>query len=196
MDERQAGGPRPGDDDRATLSPVRAFFLLGALVAAVAVAALSTRDAAPSEPPAPPRSPSYELTDTEAIAEFERLNAQLMQAYEERNIALAEAVFTTDSPMLPRVRKEIETLVESSVVSKTRFDEISTRVTDSSSNVITVTRVEILHPRFETETGRNASRSSQPERTRSQWTLRVERGQWLLHDAVVVERRILKERAG
>lgn len=193
MDDQARGGPRPGEgNEPAGLSPVRAFLLLGAIFAAVVAAGvLATRDPSPATEPGPARSPDYALTDAEAIAEFERLNAQLMQAYEDRNIALAEEVFTSDSPMLPRVRKEIETLLKSDVVSLTRFKQISTEPDTTGSNVIVIERAEVLYPRFETESGKDASRSTRPERTRVKWELHVEGGRWLLHDAVVVSRRIL-----
>lgn len=175
------------------LAPVRAFFVVCAIATIVGGGLFATRDASPSEPPRTPAgSPDYTLTDEEAIAEFERLNAQLMQAYEERNIALAEDVFTSDSPMLPRVRKELRTLVDRSVVSLSRFEEISTEIRDSGPEEVILHRVEILHPRFQTEEGRNAS-SSTSERLRVRWVLRVENGRWLLHDAVVLQRQILKE---
>ncbi|HEX2196630.1 MAG TPA: hypothetical protein VHJ76_06865, partial [Actinomycetota bacterium] len=142
------------------LSPVRAFFLVGVL-AAIPVALLTTRDAEPSTSPGPAptvaRSPSYELTEAEAIAEFERLNAQLMAAYRERNIALAEDVFTSDSPMLPRVRKEIAALIDSSVVSVTKFQEVTTETTSVGSDEIVLERVQIVRPRFKTETGEDVT---------------------------------------
>ena len=192
MDDRNTRRPRAGAEP-AGLSPVRAFILLGVIATAIAAGIMATREAAPSEPPATTApSPDYSLTDAEALAEFERLHDQLMLAYRERNIALAEEVFASDSPMLPRVRKEIDTLIDSSIVSLSRFDEISTTVTDNAKESVTVERVEILYPRFRTESGRKASGPNHPERQRVEWDLRVENGRWLLHDAVVVRRLVLK----
>ena len=194
MDDQEGRGPRPRQVEVPGLSPVRAFLVVCTIATVLGTAFFATRDASPSEPPppAPPPSPDYSLSDAEALAEFERLNAQLMMAYEERNIALAEAVFTSDSPMLPRVRKEIKTLIESDVVSTSEFDEISTRVSDNMNNAVTIRRVEILRPGFQTEDGRNAAGSTAPERLQVEWTLHVEQGQWLLHDAVTVDRKIIK----
>lgn len=194
MDDQARGGPLPGEgNEPAGLPPVRAFFLLGAILAAVFAGFLATREESPAtETVAPARSPDYSLTDAEAIAEFERLNAQLMQAYEDRNIALAEDVFTSDSPMLPRVRKEIRTLLGSDVLSLTRFKEISTVPTTNTPSLIVIERSEVLYPRFVTESGADASRSSRPERVRVEWELHVDLGRWLLHDAVVVKRQILR----
>lgn len=193
MDGKSGKRPREREAEPAGLAPVRAFMVVCALAAAAGGLVFATRDASPSEPAQTAvRSPDYTLTDAEAIAEFERLNAQLMKAYEERNIALAEDVFTSDSPMLPRVRKEIQTLVESSVVTRSRFEEISTITLTSGPRAIEVERVEVLYPKFETEAGKPAAGVELPERQRVQWDLRVEDGRWLLHDALVVDRKILE----
>jgi hypothetical protein len=188
MDENQRRRQRAREIEVPGLSPVRAFFLVCALATIVGGGFFATRDASPTEPPTPaaPRSPDYTLTDAEAIAEFERLNAQLMQAYDERNIALAEAVFTSDSPMLPRVRKEIRTLLRSSRISRTRFEPMSTSVQVMDSESVVLERVEIVRPRFETERGRDATAKGRPHRQRIEWTLHIDGGAWLLHDAVIV----------
>lgn len=185
MDDQKLGGPRPGDVEGG-LSPVRAFLVLGAVLAAITVWFFATREPTPASPTAQPsRSPDYSLTDAEAIAEFERLNDQLLQAYEERNIALAEEVFTSDSPMLPRVRKELESLLESSVVSRTRFRRISARVVRNSAHEILIERVQVVIPRFETERGRDVTGTRVTERQRSEWVLRLEDAHWLLHNATI-----------
>jgi hypothetical protein len=171
---------------------VRAFFLIGALATILGGAVFATRDASPAETPAPARSPDYSLTDEEAIAEFERLNAQLIQAYEERNIALAEAVFTSDSPMLPRVRKEIANLIESSVLSRTRFRVREIDVASSGTAEIVLKRVEDVYPRFERESGGDASRDVTPYREWTDWVMRQEDGRWLLHEATVTDRELTK----
>lgn len=174
------------------LSPVRAFFLLAAVAGAIPLGIFATRDeAVPSEPPAAVRSPDYSLTDAEAVAEFERLNDQLMEAYRERDITLAEQIFTSDSPMLPRVRKEIRTLIRESVVSLTRFEPVSTRVLQNSPGDITIERIEVLHPSFRSERGKDVSRSTTPEQQQIEWSLRLEVAEWRLHDAVVTNRRTL-----
>jgi hypothetical protein len=186
MEQKDGGRPRPSRPEVPGLAPVRAFLLVCVLATAAGGLLFATRDASPSEPPrGPARSPDYTLTEAEAIAEFERLNAQLMQAYEERNIALAEDVFTSDSPMLPRVRKEIRTLAEEHVVSRTRFRLVSINVTSTTPSETLITRVQIVHPHFETEQGVDVTDTTSAERQRSEWILRVERGRWLLHDATI-----------
>ena len=186
MQDRDTGGGGPRRVEVPGLSPVRAFFVVGAL-AAIPLALLATRSAEPATSPEPARSPSYELTDAEAIAEFERLNAQLMAAYRERNIALAEDVFTSDSPMLPRVRREIHTLVSSATLSRTRFESERTEVLENSPELLRIRHVEILRPRFETEEGEDATAAGRPHRQDVEWTLRIEQGRWLLHNAVIVD---------
>lgn len=194
MDEKDSGRPRGREIEVPGLSPVRAFFLVCALATVVGGGIFATREAAPSEPPAPPRSPDYTLTDAEAIAEFERLNAQLMQAYEERNIALAEDVFTSDSPMLPRVRLEIDDLIDSNVESRTRFDERSTTVVDQSSSRVVIERTEVLYPRFVAEDGTDATGSTAAEKRVVRWELRVQAGTWLIHESTVVSRKAVPQR--
>jgi hypothetical protein len=198
MDDQARGGPR-ANEDGAGLSPVRAFLVVGALLAAVVAAYVVTRDPAPARataPAGPTRSPDYSLTDAEAIAEFERLNAQLMQAYEERNIALAEEVFTSDSPMLPRVRKEIQDLLEADVLSKTQFREIKTVISKTSPSFISIQRTEVLVPRFKTEEGVDATGTSLSERRVVRWELHQQAGRWLLHDGTVVDRERLRQGHG
>lgn len=190
VDEHDQGPrrARERESEVAGLAPIRAFLAVCVLATAAGALLFATRDASPSEPATTaPRSPDYTLTDAQAIAEFNRLNAQLMQAYEERNIALAEEVFTSDSPMLPRVRKEIQTLLRSSRLSRTSFGELSTTVLDNRSVTIVIERAEVVHPRFVTEQGRDATAAGVPHRQTVEWTLRLERGRWLLDDAVVVD---------
>lgn len=186
MSEKPPGRPRPAEAEAAGLSPIRAFLVVCALATAAGALLFATRDASPAEPsPAPVRSPDYTLTEAEAIAEFERLNAQLMEAYEERNIALAEDVFTADSPMLPRVRKEIQTLLAEDVVSRSKFRVVELDVITNTSHQLELRRLQIVRPHFETEDGVDVTTSTEAERQESEWVLRVERGRWLLHDATI-----------
>ena len=187
MDDREGRGPRSRQVEVPGLSPVRAFLVVCTIATVLGTAFLATRDASPSEPPPPaaPRTPDYSLTDAEAIAEFERLNAQLMTAYEERNIALAEDVFTSDSPMLPRVRKEINTLIDEQVLSKTEFRVSSLEVIRNTSEEVVLERVQVVYPRFETEHGEDVTGTAKRERQRSEWTLRLQSGRWLLYNATI-----------
>lgn len=191
MEGKDPGRRRPGPAEVQGLSPIRAFLVVCTLAMAAGGWLLATRDASPAEapPPVPPRSPDYALTDEEAIAEFERLNAQLMQAYEERNIALAEEVFTSDSPMLPRVRKEVDDLIESNVLSLTRFEERRTKVFERTGTRILLERTEVLYPRFIGEKGENATGDSAPEKRTVRWELHEQEGTWLIHEGTVVRRR-------
>lgn len=190
MEDRNARGPRAGAEPGG-LSPGRAFILLGLVGAAIAAGVTAFRDPAPAEPrPAAAPSPDYSLTDAEALAEFERLNDQLMLAYRERSVALAEDVFTADSPMLPRVRKEIDDLVDSSVISRTRFEAMSTGIITNTPSRVVLRRVETLYPRFTTEGGDDATGASSPERRVVRWELHEKQGRWLLHNAVVTARRM------
>lgn len=193
MQDRGRAGRGTAEDRTPGISPVRAFFLLGAVAAIVPLTVLATRpEAAPTQPP-PPREPDYSLTNEEAIAEFERLNAQLMAAYRERNIALAEAIFTSDSPMLPRVRKEIRTLLRTDTISLTRFRDVATSVTTNHPDSVVVKRIELLYPRFETETGQDARAAGEPQRQEVEWTLRLQAARWLLHEAVIVDVEALRK---
>ncbi len=188
MEDRDPGARRPRRVEVPGLSPVRAFFIVGAL-AALPLALLVTRSAEPSMSPEPTRrSPSYELTEAEAIAEFERLNAQLMAAYRERNIALAEDVVTSDSPILDRAQREIDVLIDSAVISRTRFVARATHVVSTTPSKVVIEHVEDVYPRFQTESGKTVSGDRHPLRESTTWELYLERGRWLLHDAVVTRR--------
>ncbi|MFN2587095.1 MAG: hypothetical protein ABR613_03095, partial [Actinomycetota bacterium] len=107
-------------------------------------------------------------------------------AYRQRNIALAEAIFTSDSPMLPRVRREIDKLLDASVISETRFQPLSIDVVANYENEVEINLVQVLSPKFVTEGGDEVT-TAKPvrERQESLWTLRVENGEWLLHNATI-----------
>ncbi|HYO61433.1 MAG TPA: hypothetical protein VEU29_06010 [Actinomycetota bacterium] len=187
MENRDPGRPRSRRTEPAGLAPVRAFLAVGTAATVIVALLAATREAEPREPtPAPARSPDYTLTDAEAIAEFERLNAQLIQAYEERNIALAESVFTEDSPMLPRVRKEIDALIRSAALSRTTFTAELTEVARNEGNEVVIRRIEIVRPKFETESGQDATAAGRPHRQELNWTLRLQESTWMLHKAVIV----------
>lgn len=192
MEDRHSRRPRAGAEPPG-LSPVRAFMLLGLVATAIAGGVTAFRDSAPAEPrPATAPSPDHSLTDAEALAEFERLNDQLMLAYRERNVALAEDVFSADSPMLPRVRKEIRTLVRSSTFSRTRFEPQGLRVVTSSASDLSVRAIEDVYPRFKTEDGKDSVGERDAFREWTIWELRVENGRWLLFDATVTQRKSLE----
>jgi hypothetical protein len=96
--------------------------------------------------------------------------------------------------MLPRVRREINELIDSHVMSRTRFDAKSTEVVRASSTTVVLERVETLYPRFIDEAGKDATRAPAPEKRVVKWELREERGRWLLHEGTVIRREALSGR--
>ncbi|MDQ4025443.1 MAG: hypothetical protein M3217_08135 [Actinomycetota bacterium] len=192
MQESGGAGRRPaGGEGVPGLSPVRAFFLLGAVATVVPLTILATRpDAAPSAPPAT-SSPDFSLTDAEAIAEFERLNAIRIAAYKARDITLLSEALATTSPLLARGEKEIRTLLDDGVVIKSSFITKSVRIIENAPTQVVVRQTEVDRPKIVTEDGREVtSRGGAQERV-IEWTLRLENYVWKIYDSHLIESRRL-----
>ncbi len=185
MDDRDPRGPRPGAEP-AGLSPVRAFFLLGTLLTAIAAGFFATRDPAPSAPSAsPPRSPDYALTDAEAIAEFERLRLNAIAAVRGRDLSLVDEVFTPGGPLHRRATREINALLEKSVVDHTKFISLDVRIVRNASTEIRILERSRLEPCFRTVEGADVSTGPAAVRQVAEWTMHLHGTRWLLHDAVI-----------
>ena len=177
------------------MSPVRAFFLLGAVAAIVPLTILATRpEAAPTTAPEATRGPDFSLTDAEAIAEFERLNDMRIKAYKARDVSLLIEALATDSPLLTRGTQEIERLLLDAVLIQSRFVSENVEIVRNTSEEILVRQTEIEHPRVVTEGGRDVTAESSSQRRVIEWTLSHEEDyQWKLYDSRLISHGAVNE---
>lgn len=188
MQDKDPAGRGPRRVEVAGLSPVRAFFVVGAL-AAIPLALVATRDEAPATSPSPAvRSPSYELTDAEAIAEFDRLKGLLVAAYQQRDLSLVDEIAAPDAaPGIDRIQKEIRTLLRDDVLYRTRERRESVDLITNDLGRIEVREVVVKFPRFlDEETGRNLATANRPERQTIIWVLQRYSIHWKIHSATIV----------
>lgn len=195
MDDQARGGPRPGEgNEQSGLSPVRAFFLLGAILAAVFAGFLATREESPAtETVAPARSPDYSLTDAEAIAEFERLNDTRITAYRLRDISLLHQALASDSPLLRRGEAEIKQLLRDKIILKSRFGTEAAEVVTNMPDEIVVRHTEVDYPRFVHESGDVLTADRTPRLRVILWTLRPIGTEWRIFDSTFVSQRAIEK---
>src|SRR5688500_13048480 len=98
MQRAEDSSSRAVQPERSGLKPTTAFLLL--LVGASVIAGvlyLTRPEAAPTPTGSEtPNEPNFALTNEEAIARFEELNAQRIAMYEERDITLADQFLASD----------------------------------------------------------------------------------------------------
>lgn len=188
MQEGHDRGPKARRVEVPGLSPIRAFLVVCTLATVLGGAFFATRDASPSEPPAQqsPRSPDYSLTDAEAIAEFERLNTQLLTAYRQRDISSIKLFAESESPLARTVERELHTLVRDGVRDVTRIRSISQEVVSNTASVVEVEQVLIEQPKFiDARTGRDVTVRSTRQRQTVLWTMKLRDGRWFLSSATI-----------
>lgn len=166
------------------------FLVLLALLAGGIYLVNLARGGDREEPPATPAvSPEavedHSLTDAEAIARFKELDALRLRALEERRAQLLLRAFTSDSPAGDRLRESIRTLKAQRAFADERSKWLDLRIVRNSVHEIEVIQVLLVDVRFFDKGGRDITRTGRRERQRVKWTLRMERSEWLLHDAVI-----------
>ncbi len=190
MDDQAHRGPRPDDVEPAGLTPVRAFFVVGAVLVATVVGFLATREPTPATPTAKPSgSPDYSLTDAEAIAEFERLHELQVRAYETRDLSLIPLTYTNDSPLIRRVEREIRTLLRKRVTTKTNFATRRVNVSFNTAEEVVLHQTVLIDAEFLDPHGQSVAVDAPQELQVIRWTLRRSGIEWLIHDAEVLSSR-------
>lgn len=176
------------------LSPLHAFLVVIAVLAAIVAAVLLTRpDEAPVPSPDPDPEPAFALTDAEAIERFQELSEIRLRSLRERDPSLLSTAFTPNSPAAKRVATSIRKLVRGGAYYKTRHDRQSIDVVGNLDEEIVIVEEIVVHPRFVDETGADISVEPVVERQTTEWTLRLVGGQWLIHDGVIVAAQPLAE---
>jgi hypothetical protein len=164
---------------------VGAFVVILALLAGVLFITRAHEGTSPSPRTNQP-SATFALTDSQAVATFQKLNRLRIQAYRQRDPSLVAEVVTSDSPLRHRVYQDIARLRTDGVLDKTRFRtrEIDTRSNRASE--IVLREVEVQKPRFVTETGKDVSRMHVSLLVTTDWTLRREGFDWKIFNSFVV----------
>lgn len=176
---------------RGALSPLVAFAVLMALVVAGAAYVLS-RETEPAAGPATlseasPSISDHKLTDAEAIARFEELDAIRQRAYASPDPSLVSRVFAEERRTHQIVLRELRRLEADAVRSESTFDTRSVRVLVNRSQRITLRQVVVIDPRFVDSDGRNVTGHAPAERQTIEWTLVRVGDQWLIGDSRVVK---------
>lgn len=199
-DDGSARGPAGG----APMSPVRAFLLLLALLVSAGVVLWMTTRPERTEPIRMERSqgardngvtedrpksrPERRPTKAEAKDIFRALDKAALRAYRRRDVKLIPRIWTTNSPVRPTAEREIDRLLQDSVLVRTRFNTKRLSVRSAASSRIDIVQVVVIDPKFVTEAGEEITASDARDRDTVKWQLRKQDGQWLIHKALVIDR--------
>jgi hypothetical protein len=185
---QEAEEPTRGGNEASAraMSPIAAFVILLAVVAAVFGAWLLTREDEPT-PTQRDRGPGFALTNEEAIERFKELDRLLTNAYRDRDQSLISLILAPDSPIKRTVVDEITNLKRKGIVPKPQFETRSVRVVDRSDDQIILQQVVVSDARFVTKSGRDVTKPRQPELQTVNWTLQLVQSKWLLFDALIID---------
>ena len=174
---------------RGALSPLVAFAILMALVAAGAAYALTRPTTATPDPvtaPEPSPTPSdHQLTDAEAIARFKELDAVRVQALEKRTVRSLAEVATRDSPVVDRLKKTVADLRRNEVVVDELWRIRRVRVAENTSTQIRLVVNGVSNARFFDEAGDEVTEQSRRQFQTVECTMRLVASNWLLHDCTI-----------
>lgn len=176
------------------LAPAAAFAILLLLIAAGAAAYVLTRTdeigPAPAVIPQGTTSPpDHQLTDAEALAEFQRLDALRQRAFEERDLELLGRVFTETSPSAPALETTIRRFRAKGVFADERLRVVRETLVDNGPEEIRVEQVVVLDIVFKDAAGRDITKEGGKERQKVRWIVRYEDSAWRLHDGLIVAAR-------
>ena len=182
------------DPERSGLKPAVAFLGLILVVAVVGTIVFLTRPAPAPEPRGTTTAttePNFALTDEEAIARFEELNAQLVAAYEARDVSILEAFLTNDSPLRTRAANEIRQLLRDRVVPRPKFDTRSIEVISNDPTEIVLRQTAVDSSRFESEVGEEITKHPKDILRVVEWTLELEGSIWRIAESSPIQSRQL-----
>jgi hypothetical protein len=158
--------------ERGPVSPIKAFLVLGAVVAATIGMIIATRP--DPAPPADRPTAKTVPTKAEAIAIFKDLHELWLRSYRERDASLIKLFAAPDAEgNLQLVAKEIAQLRENGVVDRTRYVDESLRVLSASSNEVVVEQTVTVRPSFvDEDSGSDLTADASAQRQRVEWSLR------------------------
>lgn len=204
-------GSETGPPGGAPMSPVRAFLLLMALLVTAGVVLWTTTRPERAEPirmdhsqdaagngETKARTPSRQEgrpTKAEAKSIFERLDQARIRAYRHRSLTALHDIWTENSPVRPVVEREIRRMRHDTVLMRTNFDTKRLTVTALKSSKIRLTQVVRVDPKFVSESGEDVTVGKLIDKDTVKWVLLEQRGKWLIHNATVIERKKLDDKA-
>lgn len=193
-------GSATGPDGGAPVSPVRAFLLLLALlVGAGLVLWMTTRPEraepirmAPSQGAGgngvtdeqPEGRAKERPTKAEAKKIFRDLRSRAYETIEARDLGLLREVYTSDGPLLPRVRREVRSLIRDDVIAQSRARLLRLRVLVHNLNKIAIRSKSRFFPCFIDAAGRNVTIDRSIFEEVATWTLQRQHRDWRIHDHV------------
>jgi hypothetical protein len=180
---------RARESESKGADPVRVFLILAAILVAIGVVFWLTRSDPIADTPANATStgsPDFSLTDEEAIARFEELDALKLRAYRTLDSSLLDSIFTSDSPSVDLVEKDFQRLQASGMKFRSGFDTQEVSVLSNDPLEIVIEQLVTVSPRIMDANGNNITRGGRQLQTVS-WVLHREVDEWLVYETVVEE---------
>jgi hypothetical protein len=180
------------DEEKTTgLSPIKAFGIILAVLAAITTAVLLTRDnqnssptAAPTQPPTPSSTPTR-LTTAEALTRFEELDALRLHAFRRRDLAILDQAVYPNSPAARRLGQSIVRLQHQNILFESAYTTKRLKVLRNESKEIRLRQVAVIRPRFVSESGKDLTLGDDEKQT-TLWTLRLTgTGSWLIYNGLL-----------
>lgn len=170
--------------------PVRVFVILAAFLVAIGAFFWLTRSGPSPDSEATPTSatgsPDFSLTDAEAIARFKELDALRIDLLRNRDQSLLSEVFVSGSPAEKRLVRTLSLLRDERTFFRSRSKTMSLSIAANSGNVIEVTQVVLVYPRFVNEKGQDVT-AGRNERQTVDWEMRLFRDRWFLYDGLLTD---------
>jgi hypothetical protein len=174
--------------ERGPVSPIKAFLVLGAVVAATIGMIIATRP----DPPAATQQPNSASipTEAEAIEIFNELHELWLRSYRERDASLIKLFAAPDAPTLGSA-EEIRQLRRDGVLYRSQWDRQALTVISATNDEILLEEVTIRTPRFIDEaSGEDLTEGEKEERT-VEWTVRRYPVGWRLYRSVITDAHVL-----
>lgn len=173
---------------RSGPSPFVAFAVAAVLaLAGLGVWFLAAQGEAPKPAPAPEieGAPAVVLTEAEAKAEFERLNALRIEAYETRDLGLLSDFLASNSSLLPLAKKEISQLERDQIDVHVIYRPLSTRMISSDISRIVLEQRAVQALLFSKD-GKDVTSDQGKSIRVTRWTLVKEGSLWKLFDSNLI----------
>jgi hypothetical protein len=194
---QEAEEPTRGGNEASAraMSPIAAFVILLAVVAAVFGAWLLTREDEPTPTPQD-RGPAFALTNEEAIERFVELEALYLRAYRQRDLSLLSRIYVPGSRIETTVAREIRKLIRADVLPRPTLQTEQLEVVTNESSDITVRQTVEESSRFVHESGKDVTGEPGHQRLVIDWSLKLVGSRWLIADSLIIEADDLPDRKG
>jgi hypothetical protein len=175
------------------IPPRRAAAIVGGLMAAAAVYVGASGAPFTSEPATAPITkqapPAEEHVTPGPLEAFEHLEDKLVRAYRTADASHLKDVLTADSPLVGTARREIRDLVRERVRAHLNFRTRSLVVVRHTETEAIIRQEVVERVRLFTPGGLPLPPKHRAMVNTIDWTLRVEKGEWRIHDSNVLNAR-------